>query len=150
MKDMIATAAAWWADFLRGPRNFDAGMSREPGNRGGVFGEMLANAHQETVTSEQADAFEVAVDTAIRHEIGKHPDALERGLWLQVDYHPCPLLEAALGKAGLDTRSMTLLPWKTNMMLYTNRAKTRCGYGSEMVMIAVKVREVEVGDGEEL
>jgi hypothetical protein len=126
----IATAAKWWADQLPAPKaslavQAGAGPEDVIGNpvAQGLFS-MLATKEAEAVTPERVEAFRVALADHLRSVASQAPYRRT----LATDYGPDAELGDALDAAGLNGRSMTLLPLKTVMWVKEGSVRVSKGY----------------------
>lgn len=128
-------AATWWADKLR--------AKQLPGRDWARSGEIdpmaemmsLMTAKLPEFPAEQVDAFELHLQVALAAEIEVSKNGSEDfHVSINVDYHPCHLLERAAQAAGIPTLE-GFLPWKTVMWIYPGAAKLREGYGAQFVYL---------------
>jgi hypothetical protein len=123
----IKAAAAWWRKSLERPK-FDNGDESAAGG----MATMLAMMAHKPPTTEQMDAFEVALAKRLA------ADLAERGRWtLQVDYDPDPTLYEAAKEAELASlgNKGCGFPWKTWMMITPEKVEVAAGYGAKMKTI---------------
>lgn len=119
-KQTAQKAARWWADQLRGHAKLDNGDQSETGAMTFVMSRILQSKEKAGQTPAQVDRFESAL--AILIYKGDFD-------FIDVDYHPDPILEQAADEAGLSL-GMASLPWKTTMHIDGDKVTVRCGYGA--------------------
>ena len=122
--EQIEKAIEWWANAIVRPV-FDGLSNKErqdPRNEGYQMAEMLATVTHKEPTSEQLEAFKVA----LRNNLEDDDYIPQRGL--HVDYGPDLTLGSAAKDAGINV-STTRFPWKTNMWFYGDgRVGVSAGY----------------------
>lgn len=138
----IATAAQWWAEQLpkqkpnladqAGAQPTDA--MNHPVARG-LF-DVLADREAQSVTPEGIETFRVELAKGIAAMVEKADsywaDSARSGFNVVVatDYGPDSVLGDALAAAGMNGRSMTLLPNKTVMWVKPGKVDVSAGYGA--------------------
>ncbi len=120
--EQAQAAAQWWSDLLVeggnparkvGDRELTQGVARIIALFGGA---------QPPITEDEATSFRDALASAIEAETSSGV------LWVDVDYHPCRILQLALVASGLERRAL-VLPYKHMMRISTGQTEVRAGYG---------------------
>ncbi|GAA0969847.1 hypothetical protein GCM10009555_017700 [Acrocarpospora macrocephala] len=136
------TAARWWADRLIEEADPDTG---EDATDAAIW---TARKLAQRPTLEQAEAFRQALEEAILDGPVSHPSwqtAIERDdpKWgsglrdIGTDWGPDETLGNALEAAGLDGRSLGLLPAKTVMWISPGEVGVALGYGGQVQRLDV-------------
>jgi hypothetical protein len=128
----VEAAVRWWVDQLRGLPKFDNGDKSERGGFTAMLS-MMASANTPTLSDEQLEQFEVALDAEITEQLEKCGSA-----GVHVDYGPDVTLQKACKVGGFSGDSR--FPCKTNMWVYPGLVRLSHGYGAPVQDIFVDER----------
>lgn len=138
MEQEIAAAVSWWSDQLCKPYQVH--------NTGDTFNDTFIDQVQTAMnlpalSEEHIDTFKRELTAALRGEIEKHIQDLERIGWTPeeiaeqpyhfgMDYDPKGALKIAVRKVSMSFAHHRF-PMKTVMWIRQGHVNVRCGYGAE-------------------
>lgn len=110
IKNEIQAAVKWWSNILQSPTNHDNGEIFLS------FKRNLMSTSLEPLTEEQIKTFEHFLAFSVKDA---YQESWNNKLWINVDYHPCDILEFPTDQAQIKDQSLRF-PVKTSMYIERN------------------------------